>query len=368
MEIRNKFIAALVTLLIFIAGCKDEGTVDTPIEPPVQNENSPQLIEPANNAILSSVILKWAAFENAASYHVQLSKDANFITQLYVDTVLSATEVTVNISSLNTSIFYYWRVLASLNGGGNTGWSAIWRFSVILPPPPAPLLLLPPNNSTDQSFMPLFSWGVSPTAEAYRLQVSTNPAFSNMVLDNSVSATELQCPPFILITGSQYFWRVQASNSNGVSMSDWSEVFAFTTIDGPVPFSISGRITFADTNFLPAIEQYYYSIEAFEDGNWPPSGNLPVSGDSLIIQRINNEYIAEYILRNLPDNNYTMAVVLRQRFFSFQPVIVGVFGCDTSRTIFSNCAFTPPGTIINGGNGIENINILSWADSSKSIF
>jgi len=371
MGIRSRLIGLLVTLLLSFSagGCKDEGTVDTPVDPPVQNENTPQLTEPANNSSVSVTLLKWSAYENAASYRVQLSLDANFITQLYVDTALSSTELPVNIFSLNTNVYYYWRVLANLNGGGSTGWSAIWRFIIIFPAPPAPLLFLPANNSVNQSFMPLFDWETSPTADAYRLQVSSSPAFTGLIFDSSfITATQLQCPPFKLITGTQYFWRVNASNSNGASISDWSEVFSLTTLSGPIPFTISGRITFADTGFIPTIDQFYYSVAAYENGNWPPSSTPAFSYDSLIIQNSNSVYFADYSLNNLPDDTYFVAVTLKHRFLTIKPVILGVVGCDTSRTMFSGCAFNPAGNIISGGNGLDKINFLSWADTSKSIF
>lgn len=356
-------------LLLNIGGCKDEGTIESEIDPPIQNENAPQLVEPANNSFVSDPVLKWSAYDNASSYKVQLSLDANFISYLYIDTVLSSTEVSVNTTALNTNVYYYWRVIANLNGGGSTGWSAIWRFSVILPAPPAPLLLFPANNSVNQPFMPLFDWENSPTADAYRIQISTNPSFTSLVLDSSfISASQMQCPPFRLTTGAQYFWRVNASNSNGVSVSEWSEVFSLTTLNGPIPFAINGRITFADSIFLPSFEVLFYSVAAYEDGNWPPSDTPPLAFDSLVIQNSNNTYFADYTLRNLPDNSYQIAVILKHRYFSQTPIVLGVMGCDTSRTMFSGCAFTPAGNIISGGNGLENINILSWADSSKGIF
>lgn len=370
MENRTGLIYVIFfALLLNIGGCKDDGTIEAEIDPPVQNENAPQLIEPANNSFVSNLVLKWSAYDNASSYVVQLSLDANFITTLYVDTVLSSTELPVNMFSLNTNVYYYWRVLANLNGGGSTGWSAIWRFSIILPAPPAPQLLLPANNSVNQSFMPLFDWDTSPTADAYRLQVSSNPAFTSLIFDSSfITATQLQCPPFKLITGTQYFWRVNASNSNGASISQWSEVFSLTTLNGPLPFAIIGRITFADTNFLPSFEQLFYSVAAYENGNWPPSDTPPFAYDSLIIQNSNNVYFADFSLNNLPDDTYFVAVTLKHRFFTLTPVVLGVMGCDTARTMFSGCAVNPPGNIISGGNGLENINILSWADSSKGIF
>jgi hypothetical protein len=103
-------------------------------------------------------------------------------------------------------------------------------------------------------------------------------------------------------------------------------------------------------------------IAAFRLNEWPPAGQILNSFDTLHIQRENNEYVAHYRIRNLDDDIYCVGVYT-------ELIFKGVYGCDTNRIIYSNCALTSPGTVtISSGVGIENINILSWADSSKSIF
>src|SRR4030095_1269762 len=210
----NKYFLQILLVLLALSGCKDDNTVE-----PVnnnnnnQNNNAPLLTQPANNSTItaSAPLLKWDAFTGAQSYKVQLSMDANFITTNYVDTTITGTQVNVRNGLLTTGVNYYWRVIANLQGGGNSNWASVFRFIVVLAPPAPPNLISPPNNSTNQPFLPLFDWSNSPTAQTYRIQVSTAPGFSSTTLDSGgITVSQLQCPGFHLTTNTLYYWRVNA--------------------------------------------------------------------------------------------------------------------------------------------------------------
>ncbi len=360
-----------VTFLFITSGCKDENVVENPNNNNNnQNPAAPELVEPVNNSVISSStpILKWNAYANTVSYRVQLSFDANFIGTMFIDTSVNAstTELAVSNGLLITNVNYYWRVL-SMQNSSNSNWSAVWKFSVILPPPPPPNLLLPPNGSSSQSFIPLFDWEDAPTAQTYRLQVSANQNFTNILFDTSrIPASEKQCPPMILNTNTQYYWRVNAANSNGLSTGEWAAPFSFTTVSGPEPNSISGTITFADTNFVHP--PFYYISCVYTTLNWPPAFFVPDGIDSLVIQHSGGVYTASYKIRHLTNGTYYIAASTTDRNTPNNNNIYGTYGCDTARTKFSGCAFTPVKVTISGNNGVTGINFLSWADSTKVIF
>ncbi|MCI0449831.1 MAG: hypothetical protein L0Y79_08610 [Chlorobi bacterium] len=368
---KNKYLINALLILTLISGCKDDQPVETPINTN-QNPNAPQLLSPADNSTIEPVTptLSWESFPNTSTYRVQISLDANFAGTMIKDTNnISGIQLTVPGGLLTTNVYYYWRVIANIQGGGTSNWSATWRFKIILAPPPPPVLLSPLNNSTNQSFTPLFDWGNSPTAETYRIQVSVNSNFSYNVLDSSlIPVSELQCPPLTLINNTLYYWRVNASNSNGGSTSNWSTVFNFRTIDGPLPNSISGTITFVDTNFLPLPDKYM--VAAFpSNGKWPPIVYIPAGDDSLIIERVGNVYRANYTIRNLLNGTYYITSLA----ISFPPLVevhsyLGIYGCDTVHIPFSSCPLNPTGVTITNNFGVENINFLSWADTTKKIF
>ena len=365
---RLKYIAISLIFLVFF-GCKKDEEVQTPVnnEPVV---NSVKLTEPTNNATITvfEPLLKWEPFGSSVTYLAEISQDANFITPGILDTIISGTSFNAAPGILQTNIYYYWRVKADLGSGNYSPYSEVRRFHIILAPPPSPILLSPQNNSTGVSFIPLFDWDDTPTAQIYRLQISQNSSFNTIILDSgNITVSQLQCPYFYLNTSTNYFWRVNATNSNGASTSNWSEVFNFTTVSGLTPGTIAGTITFADTNFMSF--PYYYTIGAFDPNNWRPGGQTPAFSDSLRIQRVGNEFRAEYTLRNVLNGNYNLAVFVRSRITALKVTYKGVFGCDTARVMFSNCPSVNPGNVtIQNGTGINNINILSWADSNKTIF
>ena len=356
----NNLLLALVLLFVFFNGCKKDEEVITPvIIDPV--ETGIILNEPANNSTVSifNVPLKWQQYLSSTTYKVQLSLDANFITPLLIDSTITSLETNVPPGKLTTNIYYYWHVKADLGSGNFSNWSRVFKFRVILPPPPPPVLSLPSNNSVDQPFLPFFDWDDAPTADFYRIQVSTNSSFSTVLLDSSnILVTNMQSPYFYFTTGTNYYWHVNATNSNGVSTSDWSTTFTFRTVEGITPSSVNGTVTFTDNNFVQP--PFFYFIGAFKTNRWPPEAQEPDYKDSLSIQFVNNEYIANYSIRNIENGNYNLAVYTASRFLTFLYTYKSVYGCDTSRVQYSNCPLGSPGSVtISNGTGVDNINLLS---------
>lgn len=369
-NLKNSRISIVFIFLLYIftfIGCKDEAIQ----EPEINNNQtpvSPQLSEPANNSVAQTLtpLLKWTAFENAQSYRVQLSMDANFLGTL-CDTSLNSLEYSVPSQKLITGINYYWRVYALLSGGQTSTASSVWKFSVILPPPQPPVLLLPGNNSINVSFLPFFDWEDSPTAQTYRIQISGNSSFTQILFDSSgINISSMQCRPMIINTNTQYYWRVMASNSNGLSNGDWSVTFNFTTVTGPEPNSISGTITFVDNLFISS--PYYYFAGAYLPQSWPPNENsFPVKFDSLRINPSGSGYIANYKISGLENGPYHIASGIKTRTIVFGGIL-GTYGCDTNRIIYSNCAVNTPQVTITGNNGVTGIDFKSWSDTTKLIF
>ncbi len=74
-------------------------------------------------------------------------------------------------------------------------------------------------------------------------------------------------------------------------------------VTGPEANTISGTITFADTNFISS--GGYYDLSAFTA--WFPTGN-PARSDSLKIIPVGNKYQANYKLTNVPNGTYFLTV------------------------------------------------------------
>ena len=105
-----------------------------------------------------------------------------------------------------------------------------WRDSVVNVAPNAPVLLSPMNNAGNIVLNPSLQWNAVPAAVSYKLEVSTNYSFTNVVyLNNTVTDTAQIVAGLALAT--DYFWRVTAMNSKG---SATSTIYRFIT-NGAMP-------------------------------------------------------------------------------------------------------------------------------------
>jgi len=127
----------------------------------------------------------------------------------------------------------------AFNPNGDTAYAAVFNSNVTPPsswvevfansstavPPTAPTLSLPSNGATGVSTSPTISWNSS-GATSYQLQVSTNSAFSSLVVNQiGITGTSYAVPG--LANNTLYYWRVNATNASGTSA--WSPTWRFTT-------------------------------------------------------------------------------------------------------------------------------------------
>ncbi len=182
----------------------------------------PNLLYPANNAdsIPTQVNLQWYASFGATSYRLQVSNSSNF-NNLLVNTITTATNFTV--SNLQYGTQYYWR-LRSRNATDSSDWSEVWSFKTKLPIYP-PNIISPDDGINTQANSIAFIWHAEPNATNYRLQVSRDSLFSNIVVNQQTADTSYNWNS--LIKSSRLFWRVQSSNATYTS--DWSSVRVLTT-------------------------------------------------------------------------------------------------------------------------------------------
>ncbi len=185
----------------------------------------PVLIDPENGSIgqANSISLYWKRTSGATSYHLQLSKDSNFV-MLTVDNS-TITDTSYLVGPLEYSTTYHWRVSAQ-NPGDSSFYSAMNSFTTSIAPPPAPILVSPLDGEYDQPIIMWFYWDSSNTASSYRLQVALDSLFSMVVNDQTTTDIYLAVGPLGNLT--EYYWRVAAVNAGG--QSGYSSVRRFTTI------------------------------------------------------------------------------------------------------------------------------------------
>ncbi len=190
----------------------------------------PVLISPPNNSnnISMTPTLTWNTSSNATSYTVQISTTPNFI-NIIDSATTTATIYTVPSGKLNSTITYFWRVMAR-NSNGVSLWSTVWNFSTTAAPN-APTLVSPANNSVNVILTPNFTWNSVSNAVNYLIQISTSAGFMTIVDSATTTTTNYQIPAGKLNLSNTYYWRVCASNSFGTG--SWSTVWSFSTAGAP---------------------------------------------------------------------------------------------------------------------------------------
>ncbi len=90
---------------------------------------------------------------------------------------------------------------------------------------PFPPLPISPSGTTGEPRNPLLAWHSSASATRYRVQVSTNSAFTSSILvDSTVVDTLLKIDP--LSANTRFYWHVSAINDSGASSYSAAAVFS----------------------------------------------------------------------------------------------------------------------------------------------
>jgi hypothetical protein len=188
---------------------------------------APTLVSPLNTAssVLLPVVLRWQHSPGATAYHVQLSTDSAFSTNLIVNdsTVIDTTR---QASGLAFGTVYYWRVKAM----GTTGeFSFPWSFTTIVGPAATPTLVSPVNGTQGLAVASIdFSWQSAQWATTYRLQIATDPLFATGIAfdDSTIAVTSRSVTG--LHTDMTYYWRVSAKGPGGTG--SFSNAWSFETV------------------------------------------------------------------------------------------------------------------------------------------
>lgn len=108
--------------------------------------------------------------------------------------------------------------------------------------PSAPTPLTPADGASSQPVLPTFTWQAVDQAAAYHLQVATDPAFTDLVVDQTGIPGAAYTLAADLLTSTTYYWRVQTGNTCGVA--EFSDVFHFSTLPAPgdCPMGFSAQV------------------------------------------------------------------------------------------------------------------------------
>ena len=183
----------------------------------------PILISPDNNKenISKNDSLVWEKVPSADSYIVQISTDADFISN-NLDSV-KVTDEFYLLKNVEHFKKYFWRV-KSLKSTESTDWSEIRNFISDIS---VPKLNLPADKEINIQSSGILDWDSTAGAYAYQLQISENNNFVKLLIDSS-GLTDTKYEFSNLEFNKEYFWKARAFRNSDTS--DWSEVWSFNTV------------------------------------------------------------------------------------------------------------------------------------------
>lgn len=186
--------------------------------------SAPALVYPPDgqsNLVLDTTF-RWRQVALGAGYHLQIARDDLFTNIFFQDTTLTDTTRRVRLCP---STPYYWRVRARNIEHTWGSWSFTRGFITVNGPPAVPIPLYPLNGDTNVARDAVFRWEGSPCALTYRVQVSLNIGFTQLLADDS-TITGTQFFAGILPAGVSAHWRVR-SKGTVAQPSAWSPVQSF---------------------------------------------------------------------------------------------------------------------------------------------
>ena len=251
----------------------------------------PTLVAPANDTDDRplNVLLQWSNVAAATSYQVQVSTSPLFTTIVF-DTIVTTNSVIP--SGLTYSTTYFWRV-AGRQGTTAGLWTQPWAFTTRVAIYPC-VLVSPTNGQNFIEINPQLSWQQNVDASSYRVQISTDIAFINLVLD-TVTTDFVYTSPVTLQYLTTYYWRVQGLNPP--YESDWSEIREFFTrpaIYTPTLVYPANNATKISTNprlrWNVANGATSYNIVVWKDSiNTTPIVNTVVPDTTFLLQNLYGE-------------------------------------------------------------------------------
>jgi len=183
----------------------------------------PKLLYPIDKTenIEVNPIFKWKEHPSQVNYHIQVSKSSDFKNSI-IDTIVDVPYYTIR--DLKTNTFFYWRVKA-IDDLFQSSWSPANLFKTgdnfIVQ---EPMLLLPKHN-TIADFPLKFMWTPSHGSIKYRIQISHNSNFTEVIKNAETIGTD-----FTFETdkpAEYYYWRVKAFTT--YDSSKWSNAWLVKT-------------------------------------------------------------------------------------------------------------------------------------------
>jgi hypothetical protein len=197
--------------------------------------------DPTKFPILLPFSWYWPVGAEWGGYRMQIALDPGFTTvvndyTLNSNNLYRAASIRTFASDLADNT-YYWRIRPQYQGSIGGSWSEISRLDrkgFI----PEGLKIIPEEVEYKRSFAtPTFKWNFIEGAEAYIIQVSSNPGFSSTIVNVTTGNTTYT--PTDTFSNGTYYWRVRARRVGNIQ-GEWSPSQTFTlSLPTPTPSSMT---------------------------------------------------------------------------------------------------------------------------------
>lgn len=231
----------------------------------------PALSLPEENGSVggTEILFAWQGTDRSLTYQLQVSRDIGFTDLLFNEEVGNFLAHRV-AGFLNDGARYWWRV-RGVNFRGFGPYSSVRSFVNTNAVPNPPTLSYPPDGGEIAGGAITFAWSAESGAGEYTLQVSKDSGFATLFFSQTVGDFTAKVVEGFLDDGTEYWWRVRASNNLGAS--GWSEVRRFTNGGAFTEGTVEGMIFAVDPN--TALSRRPFSDE------WVDVGTLRCSESSL---------------------------------------------------------------------------------------
>jgi hypothetical protein len=170
---------------------------------------APTYLTPVGGEVTGTPVLRWAPVAGARRYFVLIARDSNFTN--VIDAAFTAMPAYApNLVLEDEETSYFWAVIpaSQSNGSGISGGPKGYNPQSFRKRSVAPTLL-EPAAGTDVAMQPRFRWTPVDGAQKYRVQVSTDPQFGDL-LDDVVTAATAYTSQTPYPADTALYWRVRA--------------------------------------------------------------------------------------------------------------------------------------------------------------
>jgi hypothetical protein len=243
---------------------KDDGTGHTNGSSEIPQ---PEDLSPSADEIVfgPNVTLEWTGDSDADSYSIMITVPGSSIAAVNLTSTVNHYDLDGALSSGD----YLWTVQA-VEDGVCGPLSDVARFTVRTALA-TPLLQSPSDGSVHVNSVPTLRWGSVSDALGYRLQISSDNSFDDILVDVRLEGTAYG-PTFVMEDAAVYSWRVSAFH--GEAWSAWSAVRQFSHdyfLAAPMPATpTSGSMVEGDQlnltwSTVEGADRYFVQVSASSD-------------------------------------------------------------------------------------------------------